>query len=1318
MGRDDMLKFVVDIFDYDTGESVTMNIAGYLYQTTGNNEWVNCTVTTLTRRTDKDYTVRFGADGTNNCLWIGEINSTWSYPQVIVRDFYGGYTMDVDLYDDNWDITFVTEFDTVDETLSDNLPTADWDRIEGKPTIPSGNQIIDWTTDQGSTNIHSGNYTNTTYSAATTSAAGLMSTTDKTKLDGIEAGADVTDAIAISAAGAMLKSGAETSTAMKSFEANLSNQDDWVNSPVSILERGNIGTTSTDNKYSPNLNFHWRSRVSNSLWMNSSGILHYGSYGSTGVPAVDGTFKTGTLYAGAQDITATKVGNWNTAYTHSQAAHAPSNAEQNVQSDWNATSGDAFIQNKPTIPTLSSLGALSTSGGTMTGALNASGGLYFVGDTNMGFVPYPIGAQFRSDSSNHTGYIKIKLPTDITNSPDDMVSFHVDIYDYTTNEMISVFVGGYTYRTTSVATYWYNCTAIITAGKTDKNFTVRFGNDGTNYYVAIGETTSTWAHPSIIVRDVQCSYRSNVVHYVDGWDIDITTAELEGVDETRTDNFPVSDYNKMINAPSLLEIGTTATTAMAGNTSLFDGNYSSLSGIPSTFAPSSHNHDDLYHKLDFATITGAHSTDAKSGTWSGGAGTSWGSYKPGDDSTAGSYYNDGTGYAQYNIPSGYTTAYIGQLKWSSGGYFDVYAVDSSGNLVLRGRYMSLQSIENTNHAGNHDYQQIIKISGLDGFSSIRIQNRTGRLHLQGIGWTKEEDTDSTADALSHWDLIYGKPATFAPSSHSHSDATTSAAGFMSSTDKTKLDGIESSADVTDAINVSAAGALMKTGGGMTGTLSSNDSLITGFFAPQNPEGSHIKAPWFFNDIAYARLKGATVSVTVTGGSAASNATIDAMLDASTGYGSFSTSGVTSVVIEMSSLPKNFTYGTHMGITFGNTTWRAKNVVLESYYNSQWNTLLDVSNQSQEYVTKSYNSSSSSQTKLRWTLSNFNAGTMRIVSLFCYNYNAVGMPSLFMPLNGGTMYGNLTFNSGSINLSAGKIYADTTSPTAHIQVGAGTTNTGSRSGVALLGESVSGGVANALGLVNTATGANSNGVALNFHNGNAWSPTGQIIVRQNSTGTATDSAMQFYTYDGGLNHRMSIKSDGTIRFNAYSAGLIASDANGNLSVDTSTYLTGIANNSVGITQLNLSDGSAGQVLTTDGAGNLSFTTVSGGSSYTLPAASSSALGGVKIGYTSNAKNYPVQLDASNKAYVNVPWTDANTTYSAGSGLDLTSTTFSVEPDLRDGITHVGKDANNYITFDSANGRIDFYAGGVFVARMESDGDLHIKGDVIAFSNIFS
>ena len=39
---------------------------------------------------------------------------------------------------------------------------------------------------------------------------------------------------------------------------------------------------------------------------------------------------------------------------------------------------------------------------------------------------------------------------------------------------------------------------------------------------------------------------------------------------------------------------------------------------------------------------------------------------------------------------------------------------------------------------------------------------------------------------------------------------------------------------------------------------------------------------------------------------------------------------------------------------------------------------------------------------------------------------------------------------------------------------------------------------------------------------------------------------------------------------------------------------------------------------------------------IPAAKSNALGGIKTGYTQNAKNYPVQLDASDNAYVSVPW----------------------------------------------------------------------------------
>ena len=52
---------------------------------------------------------------------------------------------------------------------------------------------------------------------------------------------------------------------------------------------------------------------------------------------------------------------------------------------------------------------------------------------------------------------------------------------------------------------------------------------------------------------------------------------------------------------------------------------------------------------------------------------------------------------------------------------------------------------------------------------------------------------------------------------------------------------------------------------------------------------------------------------------------------------------------------------------------------------------------------------------------------------------------------------------------------------------------------------------------------------------------------------------------------------------------------------------------------------------------------GANNYTLPTASSSVLGGILIGYGTSGRNYAVLLDGSGKAYVNVPWTDTNTTY---------------------------------------------------------------------------
>lgn len=46
-------------------------------------------------------------------------------------------------------------------------------------------------------------------------------------------------------------------------------------------------------------------------------------------------------------------------------------------------------------------------------------------------------------------------------------------------------------------------------------------------------------------------------------------------------------------------------------------------------------------------------------------------------------------------------------------------------------------------------------------------------------------------------------------------------------------------------------------------------------------------------------------------------------------------------------------------------------------------------------------------------------------------------------------------------------------------------------------------------------------------------------------------------------------------------------------------------------------------------------------YELKAATSEMLGGVKLGYNTNGRNYKVQTDNNNNLFVNVPWTDNNT-----------------------------------------------------------------------------
>ena len=91
------------------------------------------------------------------------------------------------------------------------------------------------------------------------------------------------------------------------------------------------------------------------------------------------------------------------------------------------------------------------------------------------------------------------------------------------------------------------------------------------------------------------------------------------------------------------------------------------------------------------------------------------------------------------------------------------------------------------------------------------------------------------------------------------------------------------------------------------------------------------------------------------------------------------------------------------------------------------------------------------------------------------------------------------------------------------------------------------------------------------------------------------------------------------------------------------------------------------------------------SFTIDQATSDVLGTVKIGYTANGKNYPVELNSSGQMYVNVPWVDTNTHVSVVNNLTSTSTTSALsayQGKVLDGkITSAANSAGTAI--DSAN-----------------------------------
>lgn len=177
-------------------------------------------------------------------------------------------------------------------------------------------------------------------------------------------------------------------------------------------------------------------------------------------------------------------------------------------------------------------------------------------------------------------------------------------------------------------------------------------------------------------------------------------------------------------------------------------------------------------------------------------------------------------------------------------------------------------------------------------------------------------------------------------------------------------------------------------------------------------------------------------------------------------------------------------------------------------------------------------------------------------------------------------------------------------------------------------------------------------------------TDGVVSADNSTYLTTTSASSTYATKTALNGKVDKVTGKGLSTNdfttAYKTKLDDLGLSGNSFNDASTDTKGLTLNLVG------TDSSYNIPIVKPSTDASTYGLMSGTDkkkldnlqNYALQAAAVGKLGGIELGYGETGRNYAVKLDG-NKAYVHVPWTDANTTYTAdGVYVTLTNGQFSL------------------------------------------------------------
>ena len=204
-------------------------------------------------------------------------------------------------------------------------------------------------------------------------------------------------------------------------------------------------------------------------------------------------------------------------------------------------------------------------------------------------------------------------------------------------------------------------------------------------------------------------------------------------------------------------------------------------------------------------------------------------------------------------------------------------------------------------------------------------------------------------------------------------------------------------------------------GPLAGVLNSSITSIENFILDTKGEDAPVINHQLNNDLALLRVKGNTVTYSGLSQNPGDSET-DRFFEANSYFGDVLASEIsnasTGFTITLNSLPRNLTYTTRVGISFATPSWRCSYVKIEVYRAGSWNTIREETSNSSATVYQYYNTGSSAITKIRYTLKTPVTTSLRIVSLFAFNYNSTGATGYYLSQAGGSVYGNVGIGTAS------------------------------------------------------------------------------------------------------------------------------------------------------------------------------------------------------------------------------------------------------------------------------------------------------------------